>query len=63
MGSTWGRQDPGGPHAGHMNLAIWETILWCIYPYSLDITPPEGHKIDTWSHRLRDNNEAVALVI
>ena len=22
MGSTWGRQDPGGPHVGPMNLAI-----------------------------------------
>ena len=22
MGPTWGRQDPGGPHVGHMNLAI-----------------------------------------
>ena len=23
MGPIWGRQDPGGPHAGPMNLAIW----------------------------------------
>ena len=23
MGLIWGRQDPGGPHAGPMNLAIW----------------------------------------
>ena len=23
MGHTWGRQDPGGPHVGHVNLAIW----------------------------------------
>ena len=22
MGTIWGRQDPGGPHVGHMNLAI-----------------------------------------
>ena len=22
MGPTWGRQDPGGPHVGSMNLAI-----------------------------------------
>ena len=22
MGPTWGRQDPGGPHVGHMDLAI-----------------------------------------
>ena len=26
MGSTWGQQDPGGPHAGPMNLAIWVAI-------------------------------------
>ena len=24
MGSIWGRQDPGGPHVGPMNFAIWE---------------------------------------
>ena len=24
MGPTWGRQDPGGPHISHMNIAIWE---------------------------------------
>ena len=23
VGPTWGHQDPGGPHVGHMNLAIW----------------------------------------
>ena len=23
MGPTWGRQDPGGPHAGAMIFAIW----------------------------------------
>ena len=23
MGPIWGRQDPGGPHAGPMNLTIW----------------------------------------
>ena len=24
MGPTWGWQDPGGTHAGPMNLAIWD---------------------------------------
>ena len=24
MGLTWGRQDPGGPHVGPMNFAIWD---------------------------------------
>ena len=23
MGPIWGRQDPGGPHVGPMNLTIW----------------------------------------
>ena len=23
MGPIWGRQDPGGPHVGTMNFAIW----------------------------------------
>ena len=27
MGPIWGRQDPGGPHVGPMNFAIWG-ILW-----------------------------------
>ena len=26
MGPVWGRQDPGGPHIGHMNFAIWEVF-------------------------------------
>ena len=24
MGPIWGRQDPGGPNVGPMNIAIWE---------------------------------------
>ena len=27
MGPIWGRQDPGGPHVGPMNFAIWDAIL------------------------------------
>ena len=27
MGPTWGRQEPGGPHVGHVNLAIWVVLL------------------------------------
>ena len=26
IGLTWGRQDSGGPHVGHMNLAIWAVV-------------------------------------
>ena len=27
MGPIWGRQDPGGPHVGPMNFAIWVANL------------------------------------
>ena len=27
VGPTWGRQDPGGPHVGHKNLAIWADCI------------------------------------
>ena len=27
MGPIWGRQDPGGPHVGPMDLAIWDMCL------------------------------------
>ena len=27
MGPIWGRRDPGGPHVGPMNFAIWG-ITW-----------------------------------
>ena len=26
MGPIWGRQDPGGPHVGPINFAIWELL-------------------------------------
>ena len=28
MGPIWGRQDPGGPHVGPMNLAIWVEYMY-----------------------------------
>ena len=27
IGPIWGRQYPGGPHVGPMNLAIWEGFI------------------------------------
>ena len=27
MGPLWGRQDPGGPHVGDVNLAIWDGLF------------------------------------
>ena len=29
MGPIWGRQDPGGPHVGPMNFAIWTHQIKC----------------------------------
>ena len=26
MGPIWGRQDPGGPHVGPMNFAVWDGL-------------------------------------
>ena len=28
MGPIWGREDPGGPHVGPKNLAIWEPVIY-----------------------------------
>ena len=38
MGPIWGRQDPGGPHVGPMNFAIWDEDCYMI--------------IIKWSHEL-----------
>ena len=27
MGPIWGQQDPGGPHVGPMNFALWDMII------------------------------------
>ena len=35
MGPTWGRKDPGGPHVGHMNIAIWDHYL--VHARSLNV--------------------------
>ena len=38
MGPIWGRQDPGGPHVGPMNFAIWD-YMYCKWS---DILWPVG---------------------
>ena len=53
MGPTWGRQDPGGPHVGPMNPAIWvengwspvrrQAIIGTNYDFS-SITRPMRHR-------------------
>ena len=31
LGPIWGLQDPGGPHVGPMNFAIWEVNITASY--------------------------------
>ena len=33
MEPIWGRRDPGGPHVGPMNFAIWVSILYILQRY------------------------------
>ena len=43
MGPIWGRQDPGGPHVGPMNFAIWECFklkFLLSHPKYLEKFPP-----------------------
>ena len=35
VGPTWGRQDPGGPHVGHRNLAIWDSAPFINKPRTM----------------------------
>ena len=53
MGPTWGRQDPGGPHVGPMNLASRDQqvadlqVSWChalMIGYGYGI-PNNGHQV------------------
>ena len=27
MGPIWGRQGPGGPHVGPVNVAVWDRLI------------------------------------
>ena len=39
MGPIWGREDPGGPRVGPMNIAIWEVCeairSECLFQFQL----------------------------
>ena len=41
MGSIWGRQDPGGPHVGPLNFAIWVFFI-CNYKLIIPNDIPMG---------------------
>ena len=49
MGPTWGRQDPGGPHVGPMNFAIWAGIILCMRPANERLTILQLDANFTWS--------------
>ena len=40
IGPIWGRQDPGGPHVGPMNFAIWVDIAWNVWTTTVLPSPP-----------------------
>ena len=48
MGPTWGRQDPGGPHVGPMNFAIWAVMM---------------QSWRTWAYIKHDSTEAEDIMI
>ena len=35
MGPIWGQQDPGGPHVGPMNFAIWDVLQLSEYMHRI----------------------------
>ena len=43
-GLTWGRQDPGGPHVGHMNLAIWGFLPFWSCVMGIHWSPVDSHQ-------------------
>ena len=38
VGPIWSRQDPGGPHVGPMNVAIWVCILYVWFAFIQSIS-------------------------
>ena len=47
IGPIWGQQDPGGPHVGPMNFAIWVFVILCLK--SLEDQPFVQHFVLTSS--------------
>ena len=54
MWTIWGRQDPGGPHVGPMNFAIWGVLLLgfsaplLITSLSIIMTSSNGNFLHYW---------------
>ena len=48
VGPIWGRQDPGGPHVGPMNFAIWGKMSYCQISQNLKATKPRDIGLVVW---------------
>ena len=51
MGPIWGRQDPGGPHIGPMNFAIWDALDG-IHIFLSKILLMSSWNTTLWSYRI-----------
>ena len=47
MGPIWGRQDPGGPHVGPLDLAVW-IYLWGYPAYINTLWPSDAYYIQIY---------------
>ena len=57
MGPIWGRKDPGGPHVGPMNLAIWN-----LTDYANDLRVDVQYDYNEVSfHQVPHNRHPIAL--
>ena len=52
MATTWGRQDPGGPHVGPLNFAIWVVYWQLIDTNTTSLKSPSGIKYQIIKHML-----------
>ena len=51
MGLIWGQQDPGGPHVGPINFAIWDMALMIVSLHLYKQNTPFKLSI-IWYHQL-----------
>ena len=57
MGPTWARQDPGGPHVGPMDLAIWGVIGFSVK--KIDSAGP--HWLSTWNLMMSTRDAVLSI--
>ena len=59
MGPIWGRQDPGGPHVGPMNFAIWVSMQRAITLFVSQWWPSSHRHV----HLFVTSNKWVKIII